>query len=230
MTIVTALGNAGFAVTRDGACVLVDPFFEGAPRVPPVRSRDAGSGRGLTLILITHDHWDHFNADKVIAAARNGAVVGGGQRVIRKLEGRVPAEALVELEPASPGPGEKCKGLSFQRAGAAVTAFRTFHSHGHNSYLVDMGGVRFFHDGDNERTQLVDPAALGKLDAVMLCCWQGSGWVEFLDALNYRHWLLMHLDEEELDAHERRTFLPPLCARVPRDAIALRPGQSLDVG
>ncbi len=44
----------------------------------------------IDLILITHNHWDHFNADDVAqAAVRTGAIVVGPQKVIKKLSGLV---------------------------------------------------------------------------------------------------------------------------------------------
>ena len=227
-TIITSLGNAGFQLTRGQTCILIDPFFCGLPGV--AASPCAGTHRmsRIDLILITHDHWDHFNADDVTqAAGRTAAVVVGSQKVIRKLSGLVSADSLIEMEPAALGQREKSASLSTRTADMAVTAFRTYHGEGHNSYLVELPGLRFFHDGDNERTQCLDRSLLKNLDALMICPWQGSGWVEFIDTLKSRYWFLMHLTEDELDAHKRGEFFPDLCDHVPAGLVALRPGESM---
>ena len=109
---------------------------------------------------------------------------------------------------------------------AAVTAFRTFHGRGHNSYLVEAAGLRFFHDGDNEDTTRIPVSALGRLDALLIGPWQGSGWVEFIEKLSPPRYFLMHLSEEELDEHAAGRFLPGICERVPKGLVVLRPGQS----
>lgn len=227
-TIITSLGNAGFQVTRGQTCILIDPLFRGLPG--KAASPCAGThGTSMTgLILITHDHWDHFNADDVAqVVGRTGAVVIGPQNVVRKLSALVPAASLIELEPAAFGQSEKGAGMSTRTADMAITAFRTCHGEGHNSYLVELPGLRFFHDGDNERTQCLDRSLLKNLDALMMCPWQGSDWVEFIDTLKPRYWFVMHLTEDELDAHERGEFFPDFCDHVPAGLVALRPGGSM---
>ena len=87
----------------------------------------------------------------------------------------------------------------------AVTAFRTFHGRGHNSYLIEAAGLRFFHDGDNGDTTRIPVSALGRLDALLIGPWQGSGWVEFVEKLSPPRYFLMHLSEEELEEHAAGT-------------------------
>jgi len=224
---ITAIGNEGFQIATPAATILIDAFYEpylsagAAPGVAPEQIRQAD------LILVTHAHADHFDPAQVAeAAARTGAAVVGPPAVILPLSGHLPAERLVELDPPlarKPAPAES---RSCILPAAAVTAFRTFHGRGHNSYLVDAGGFRFFHDGDNENTRRLRPPALGRLDALFIAPWQGSGWVEFVEALRPAHWFLMHLDERELDRHEQGAYLPELCDRVPPGLVVLRPGQS----
>ena len=144
--------------------------------------------------------------------------------MIRRLRGRLPDSALVLLEPDGPGAI-----LSVRMGGAEVTAIRTAHGAAHNSYLVELPGLRLFHDGDNEQTGLVDRTRLGGLDVLMLCPWQGSGWPEFVRALQPRHWLLIHLTADELEQHALGKFLPALCREVPMAAVGLRPGECLVV-
>ena len=120
--------------------------------------------------------------------------------------------------------------------GIRITAFRTYHSRGHNSCLLEIPGqnggkpLRLFDDGDNEDTRPLDLAAIGPIDVLLLGGpWQGSAWAEFVDRLRPGRWLLMHLTAEELDAHAAGRYLPDLCDRVPRPdgLVALRPSQAL---
>jgi len=176
---------------------------------------------------VTHSHWDHFDARQVADVAnRTGATVVGPATVARALRGIVPSDALVEMEPALAGKQGNALLQKAELPAATVTAFRTFHSRDHNSYLAETPGFRFFHDGDNEETRRIDAAALGRLDALLIGPWLGSGWVEFIEKLAPARWFLMHLSDEELDQHEAGRFLPDLCDHVPERLVVLRPGQS----
>ncbi|MCX7591153.1 MAG: MBL fold metallo-hydrolase [Kiritimatiellae bacterium] len=242
---ITALGNEGFDVFVDGISVLFDPFFRALPGVAPKPWRSPSETKAAHIILITHSHWDHFNDQAVVEAAqKTGAKVGGPASVVGKLRGRIPDANLIELEPhAKDGHRTgvettvhvtvsryQCSPLAGDpQMTARITAFRTFHSRDHNSYLVDIRGFRMFHDGDNEDTRPLDLTTLRPLDALFIGPWQGSGWVEFVEALQPRKWFLMHLDENELDQHEKGKYLPELCDHVPPNLVVLRPGQSFEM-
>jgi hypothetical protein len=224
---VVSAGNAGVAIEA-GACVFVDAFFCGAPRVgtPPVLL--AENGDRADLILVTHAHADHLDAAAVrLVAARTGAAVAGPRAVVAKLRRSKPPGELVELEPAEGRtPPASC---SATIRGVTVTAFRTYHGSGHNSYLIECGGLRFYHDGDNERTQPLASEALGRVDAAFVCPWQGSGCAAFLERLAPPRWFLVHLTDEELDEQDAGTFLPGLMESVPPGLVVLRPGASCDL-
>jgi L-ascorbate metabolism protein UlaG (beta-lactamase superfamily) len=214
---VTLIGNEGFRIAAGSADVFIDAFNRAVPcGAWPARA---------DVILVTHSHWDHFDADSVAeAASRTGATVVGPRNIIKRLDGRTGRSPLVELEPPLAGPTGMAKSERIQIGAVTVTAFRTFHSRDHNSYLVETPFFRFFHDGDNEDTRRIDAPALGRLDALLIAPWQGSGWVEFIEKLAPTRWFIMHLSDEELDAHEAGQFLPDLCGHVPAGLVALRPG------
>lgn len=231
---ITSTGNEGFhiAVASGGAGVYIDAFWEGM-------ARWLGPGRGgaaaelpADLILVTHAHWDHFSPSAVAAAAqRSGAIVAGPAAAAAELRRLLPKERIVTLEPPEPqrgAPAAPVAAAELKLPKLHVTAFRTSHGRGHNSYLVDMGGFRLFHDGDNEDTRPLDVGLLAPVDALLLCPWKGSGWVEFIERLAPRKWFLMHLSEDEIDEHLAGRFLPELCDHVPLPdrIVALRPGES----
>lgn len=226
-TEILAIGNEGFQVKTDGLTILVDAFYHSAPWVgaaPCLRGKDI---RAADLILVTHAHADHFHQPDVADVAnRTGATVIGPTAAISRLRGKVANPKLIELEPPLAEDGKPAATASATLPKATVTAFRTFHSRGHNSYLVDTPAFRFFHDGDNEDTRRLDTSLLQGLDALFIGPWQGSGWVEFVDSLRPAHWFMMHLTQKELDQHARGEFLPELCDHVPDGLIALRPGEA----
>lgn len=229
-TEVLAIGNEGFRIASDGLTILVDAFYHSAPWVgaaPCLRGKDI---QASDLILVTHAHADHFHEPDVAdVAKRTGATVIGPTAVISRLRGKVAHAKLIELEPPTADDGKPAAMKSVTLSAAKVTAFRTFHSRGHNSYLVETKTLRFFHDGDNEDTRRLDTASLGKLDVLFIGPWQGSGWVEFIDKLHPKQWFMMHLTREELDQHEKGEFLPGLCDHVPEGLVTLRPGQRYEI-
>jgi len=230
---ITATGNAGVHLATPDGGVFIDAFWDAAPRfLGGGRRAPATADLPAHLILVTHAHWDHFSPQRVAeAAARTGATVAGPQDVTAPLRDKVPAASLVALEPQGKGPGRTAPSATLNLPRCSVTAFRTFHGGRHNSYLVKLGRFSFFHDGDNEDTRLLDAGGLAPLDALLLCPWQGSGWPEFVERLNPRHWLLIHLDEQEIDQHRAGRFLRELADRVPLAdrAVALGAGEALTI-
>jgi len=184
------------------------------------------------LILVTHSHPDHFDAAQVEdAAKRTHATVIGPASVITRLQTKLPKESLVELEPVASKGVRITASRSVELPLARVTAFRTFHSSDHNSYLVEMKGFCFFHDGDNEDTRRIDRGALGRIDALFIATWQGAAWAEFIEAVQPSRWFLMHMTDEELAEHRKGAYLPDLCDHIPLPdkLVALSPGQSYEM-
>ncbi len=230
---VTATGNAGFHLQTPDGAVFIDAFWEPHPRFLKSPHSPKSPDLQAELILVTHSHWDHFDAAQTAEAARRfGATVAGPADVIAALHGLVPEEQLAILEPPENRPGQPATSTVLQRPSGSVTAFRTFHGRRHNSYLVQLGKFRFFHDGDNEDTRPLATDALAPLDALLSCPWRGSDWVAFVERIAPQHWILIHLDDDEITAHRAGRFLPDLPDFSNRDplpdrTVALRPGEAL---
>lgn len=224
---ITLIGNEGFHVATESVDVLVDPFYGAIPGVAGPAAFGASDVSRADLILVTHAHWDHFEASEVADVAnRTGAKVIGPEEVANRLRTKVSADALVVLEPPLRRNGEEYASDKVELPTATVTAFRTSHGRVHNSYLVNTFGFRFFHDGDNEDTRRLNVSAIQPLDALLIGPWHGSGWVEFIEAVAAKHYFLMHLTDDELDEIDAGTFLPAICDHVPEGLVVLRPGQS----
>jgi L-ascorbate metabolism protein UlaG (beta-lactamase superfamily) len=206
--------------------IYIDAFFQGISFVGSLQWAKPASVKTADLIMITHAHPDHFDPAQIVdVAGRTGAKVVGPFAAIDRIRRRLPAGSPEVMEPAETRAGPAA--FVSQKFGAvSITAFRTCHSKGHNSYLIETPEYRVFHDGDNEDTRRLDVKSIGRLDALFLCPWQGSGCSDFIEALNPRHWFLIHMTDGELVEHKAGTFLPPLCGKIPPGVIALHPGQS----
>lgn len=225
---ITSLGNAGVRLENAAGIVYIDAFFQEAPGVggkPYLVGADIGRA---DLILVTHPHRDHLDPVQTLVAAEvSGAVVAGPARAVKHFQGRLPADRLVTLEPREgQRPPDSVKALIGY---IGVTAFRTYHGRDHNSYLVDMGGVRVYHDADNEFTQPLDLAAIGRVDILLLCPWAGSDAGAFVAKLRPDKWFLIHMTDEEIAQHRKGVFLPPLVDPVPEGVVALAPGETMEL-
>jgi L-ascorbate metabolism protein UlaG (beta-lactamase superfamily) len=139
------LGHAGFLIRVAGKTVYIDPY-----RSP--------AGPSADLILITHDHFDHFSPDDVERLARKGTRVIAPARVTEQLRG-----AAVSI---APGESVELDALEV----TAVAAYNTnklnsdgqpFHPReaGGVGYLLRAGGERLYHSGDTDVIPEMDQAA-----------------------------------------------------------------------
>lgn len=225
---IISTGNAGVFLQNAGGSIYIDSFFHPIPDVgggPVLKGADAEKA---DIILITHHHYDHLHPEETRdAALASGAVVAGPAKVVHVMSKHLPAERLTTLE--APERQQPPAVTRLRIHDIAVTAFRTYHGQGHNSYLIEMGGMRIFHDADNEHTKPIDISLLGEIDLLLLCPWAGSGAGDFVQRLNPRKWLLIHMTDEEIDQHLAGTFLPALINPVPPGVVALRGGESLEI-
>jgi len=226
MIAITHLANAGFLITSPDGRILIDPLFAHMPPAIAAQTRLAA----IDLILITHAHCDHFDANGIAEICHHGApMIAGPWAVTRRLQGKINSKRVIALEPPE---GEKPPAsMAMEIALGRITAYRTYHSRGHNSYLVEMPHFRFFHDGDNENTRPLAASRLGRIDALFISTWQGAGWVEFIEAVSPRRWFLMHLDANELEQCRRGAYFEGLCDHVPlADRLTvLAPGEKAEM-
>jgi len=161
--VLTDLANCGVLVASGDSKVLVDALFDKpnpeyrapAPDVLDKLMKGAAPFDGVDLVLVTHNHPDHFDARLAV-------------RYLEILPEPVllaPADAVAEMRklaadwkriesrvvPLGIKVGEKGKK---DLKGIPVTAFRTLHSGDRESpmnlmFLFELNGWRIFHEGDS---------------------------------------------------------------------------------
>jgi L-ascorbate metabolism protein UlaG (beta-lactamase superfamily) len=160
---VQAIHHASLMLTWNGKHILVDP----APQ------RDAGADPAAEftslpkpdVILVTHGHGDHFNAQILAAVADANTTILAPQKVYDAMPPALQARTHVMAN----GAETVAAGIPVE----AVPAYNTtpdrlkFHPKGEgNGYVLSLGGERIYIAGDSEETP--ETAHLANIDAAFL--------------------------------------------------------------
>ena len=152
------LGQAGFAIRASGTTALVDPFlapYEGRRYESSLRPDDAA---GIDVVLCTHEHLDHFDAESAPGIARSspGCVFVVPSPIVDMVtEVGIPSERVVGMRP---GEVTALGGLTV-RAVPAMHGVTMEDAYGFGEelsggevrflgYVLDTGGIRLYHAGD----------------------------------------------------------------------------------
>jgi L-ascorbate metabolism protein UlaG (beta-lactamase superfamily) len=158
---VTYLGNCGFLISVKEKQVLIDALFNRGfdlyltpadTIVAKIYQKQAPFAHA-NLLLITHDHPDHFDAGMVTAylnASPENRVVAPSL-VIKAIRGQPTftdsGKQLIEIQ------GDNKPGIVTIIQGVQVTSVYLQHDNRPGiqnvGYLVEMGGITVFHSGDN---------------------------------------------------------------------------------
>lgn len=130
------LGHDSFRITGSKT-IYIDPWKLG-PGQPKA-----------DLILVTHDHYDHFNKDDIRALSGPGTVVVGPSAVTSQLDD--------EAVTVSPGDSREFDGVTVRAVPAYNTSKRRpdgsfFHppEAGYVGYVVALDGRLIYHAGDTD--------------------------------------------------------------------------------
>ena len=145
-----------FKVKSSQKTIWVDPFMVNAEHIGDDKA---------DLILVTHEHGDHFSVDAINAVCKEGTeLICNNSGIISKIQGNVSAKISVMKE-----------GDALDKAGVnvkAVAGYNDFHprNDGPNSFNVGfiftVGGIQMLHTGD---TGLIDEfQQFGPLDIALL--------------------------------------------------------------
>ncbi|MEM7354638.1 MAG: MBL fold metallo-hydrolase [Acidobacteriota bacterium] len=216
---VTYLGNEGFLLAKGETRVLIDALFgdgiEGYPVVPPAPRRQLEAATGpyaeVDLVLATHYHDDHFNAEAVAQHLRKNPearFVSTRQAVnrIRRIAGF--DQLASRVQGFWPDEGQRAV---VEHAGIRVEILNLHHGRGRKpeiqnlGFLIDLGGLRFFHVGDTEvGLDDIRPYDLGKadIDVFFAPSWffTYDSFAPVLEAIDADTRIVMHLAEPSAPA------------------------------
>ncbi len=152
------LGQAGFIVRGSRATALIDPFlapYEGRlyeSSLPPATATE------INVVLCTHEHVDHFDADSApaIAQASPGAVFVVPLPIVDMVvEAGISQERIVGVQPGEPVevPGLTARAVPAMHGVTMEDAYGFGESLSDGlvrflGYVVDIDGVRLYHAGD----------------------------------------------------------------------------------
>ena len=156
--VITAIKHASLRIQFDGIEIQVDPV--GAKCAP---ATDYSAFPKADVILVTHEHFDHFDRDAIAALHKDGTQVFANPNT-RKMLGF--GDALAN------GDSRKlANGVSID----AVPAYNTtpgrdkFHPKGRdNGYVLMLDGLRIYIAGDTE--DIPEMAAVTDIDIAFLPC------------------------------------------------------------
>ncbi len=146
------LGHDSFRLTRqtangtNGTTLYIDPF-------------QIQTGPQADYILITHEHYDHFDPESVSRLRRPNTLVIGPESVTAQLD-----EMAVHL---LPGQSHQTADLSVF-ATAAYNLNKEFHPKADNrlGYILELDGQRLYHAGDTDL--IPEMSQLGAIDLALL--------------------------------------------------------------
>ena len=154
---ITAIKHASLRIRYDGLEIQVDPVAQYAPET------DYSKFPKADIILVTHEHFDHFDRDAIAALRKDGTQVFANPAVQNMLGSGI---SLTN--------GEHhviAKGIKLD----AVPAYNTtpghtqFHPKGRdNGYVLTIDGLRIYIAGDTE--DIPEMADLKDIDVAFLPC------------------------------------------------------------
>lgn len=125
------LGHDAFRIDADKV-IYIDPYqlAAGEPKAD--------------IILITHDHFDHYSPDDVQKLLKPGTMVVSIAAVTKKVRGAA-------VQTVKPGDKVTVQGIDIE-AVPAYNVDKQFHpkSAGHVGFIVTIDGVRIYHAGDTD--------------------------------------------------------------------------------
>jgi len=137
------LSHAGFQITSaKGKVIYIDPWFEN-----PISSFKLDNVQEATLVLVTHDHFDHVGQAAEVVK-KTGALLVANVETARKLqsEAQIPAEKVCYF-----GYGMNIGG-NLLYEGISVTMTQAFHSTATGApcgYVIKLeDGTTIYHAGD----------------------------------------------------------------------------------
>jgi L-ascorbate metabolism protein UlaG (beta-lactamase superfamily) len=139
MAYIRYFGHSSFEIVLGGVVMFLDPYFTTSGRKFPSARKDAHDIKKCDLILITHEHFDHFEPETVVEIAeRTWATVVAPRPVLREL--KLPERQKMEVK----------AGDKFQVKGVEIEVMQAVHPQSACpvGYIIEKDGVRVYAAGD----------------------------------------------------------------------------------
>ena len=109
---IAVLTHSSIRIKDAGLTIYIDPFkVEGDPK-------------DGDLILITHDHFDHFSPEDIVKIAKTDAILVVPEKMAKKAQEA--ADMVGEIKTVSPGRSYEIEGLKFETV-PAYNMLKPFH-------------------------------------------------------------------------------------------------------
>ncbi len=137
------LGHDSFRFTADGKVIYIDPW------------KLKGNQPKADLILITHDHFDHFSKEDIEKVSKPDTVVVAPPAVAQQLSGNVRTARQTDSLTAA---GIQIETVPAYNLNKGPEPGKVFHPKdaGYVGYILTLGGKRVYHMGDTDHTPEVN--------------------------------------------------------------------------
>ncbi len=133
------LGHDSFRLSDGNTTVYIDPW------------KLTGAQPKADLILVTHDHFDHFSQPDIAMLSRDDTVIVAPPSVAVQLTGNVRTVGQSESLTAAGVPIETVPAYNLNKFRAPGEPFHPKEA-GFVGYIVTLGGKRIYHVGDSDHT------------------------------------------------------------------------------
>jgi L-ascorbate metabolism protein UlaG (beta-lactamase superfamily) len=150
---ITWLGHATFTVDWQGGRACFDPFL-----LPPSAPKAA-----CDLVLVTHEHFDHCNPEKLARVSNASTTVVCGPNCAAKF-----SQLNLKTTELTAGQSATVAGVKII-AVPAYNVAKPFHPRGLGvGFVADFGGVKIYHAGDTDHIPEMKSFAAMKIDVALL--------------------------------------------------------------
>ncbi len=152
LAVIHPVNHATMVITWNGVTICVDPADGYSTRLKSLPSPD--------LILVTHEHSDHFSTTTINAIQKTNTILVVSKSVYAALSGKMKTNAVQMTNGAT----AELLGVGIR----AIPAYNSNHPKGNgNGYVLTLGGKTLYICGDTD--DIAEMRALTGIDVAFIC-------------------------------------------------------------